>query len=41
MGLEWCFLQAEEGIRDFCLSRERGDVYKGQEDVFGDELAQR
>ena len=22
------FLQAEDGIRDFCLSRGRGDVYK-------------
>ena len=27
----WCFFfQAEDGIRDFCLSRGLGDVYKRQ-----------
>ena len=25
------FFQAEDGIRDFCLSRGLGDVYKGQD----------
>ena len=25
------FLQAEDGIRDFCLSRGLGDVYKRQQ----------
>ena len=32
------FFQAEDGIRDFCLSRGLGDVYKRQMfgDVFGD-----
>ena len=32
------FFQAEDGIRDFCLSRGLGDVYKRQEfDDVGDE----
>ena len=29
--LEAVFFQAEDGIRDFCLSRGLGDVYKRQE----------
>ena len=29
------FFQAEDGIRDFCLSRGLGDVYKRQNLVFG------
>ena len=28
--LFWLFFQAEDGIRDFCLSRGLGDVYKRQ-----------
>ena len=27
------FFQAEDGIRDFCLSRGLGDVYKRQEEI--------
>ena len=27
-------IQAEDGIRDFCLSRGLGDVYKRQEEQF-------
>ncbi len=29
------FFQAEDGIRDFCLSRGLGDVYKRQSDYRG------
>ncbi len=29
------FFQAEDGIRDFCLSRGLGDVFKGQVPAFG------
>ncbi len=29
-GLYFFFFQAEDGIRDFCLSRGLGDVYKRQ-----------
>ena len=29
-GIEDFFFQAEDGIRDFCLSRGLGDVYKRQ-----------
>ncbi len=29
-GLKDFFFQAEDGIRDFCLSRGLGDVYKNQ-----------
>ncbi len=31
-GGKWCFFffQAEDGIRDFCLSRGLGEVYKRQ-----------
>ncbi len=29
------FFQAEDGIRDFCLSRGLGDVYKRQSDYKG------
>ena len=29
------FFQAEDGIRDFCLSRGLGDVYKRQADLCG------
>ncbi|CZR75388.1 hypothetical protein CDFC105_03973 [Clostridioides difficile] len=29
-GVAFFFFQAEDGIRDFCLSRGLGDVYKRQ-----------
>ena len=30
VGFSFFFFQAEDGIRDFCLSRGLGDVYKRQ-----------
>ncbi len=31
LGASFFFFQAEDGIRDFCLSRGLGDVYKRQD----------
>eukprot|EP01015_Nassula_variabilis_P008201 TRINITY_DN1644_c0_g1_i1.p2 TRINITY_DN1644_c0_g1~~TRINITY_DN1644_c0_g1_i1.p2 ORF type:complete len:102 (+),score=29.93 TRINITY_DN1644_c0_g1_i1:2-307(+) len=31
MSIQFFFFQAEDGIRDFCLSRGLGDVYKRQQ----------
>ena len=38
---DFLFFQAEDGIRDFCLSRGLGDVYKRQVERFPSEVLEQ